>query len=201
MNKINLPLYFFVTSYGVLLGAYFYYDLESNQLSAISTYLAGLSILWYTWETKQLRCITYRQYEEQIRPLVIFKICNNNLTKCEIENIGNGIALNIRIEDIIINGDTGTRIEFPKAVRFLRSKDQTEIKCDCFRNDELINDGRVPLLPNLDPKHACMITEMTIRYENIEGACYTTIRSVANQADSIRFERCESNQKYSKAFF
>src|SRR5438876_1189628 len=87
-----------------------------NGIQTIAVVVTGLSLIWYTWETKLLREIATRQLgatiaqvEAQIRPFVIIDRAYHPFT---IRNIGLGPALNVRVHDVDIDLDHKTGLRF-----------------------------------------------------------------------------------------
>jgi hypothetical protein len=65
--------------------------------SAIQTWavvLTGIVIIWYTWETMQLRETASSQRELQLRPFVVLELKDK---KFVVTNVGPGVAVNVRI--------------------------------------------------------------------------------------------------------
>lgn len=62
--------------------------------------LTGLVIIWYTWETMQLRRGTFAQRELKLRPFVVLEPREKGFC---MRNFGHGVALNVRVEDVTID--------------------------------------------------------------------------------------------------
>lgn len=61
--------------------------------------LTGLVVIWYTWETRQLRRATLRQTDLQIRPFLSLEYEPIN-RKLWLRNLGRGVARDIVVHDV-----------------------------------------------------------------------------------------------------
>jgi len=84
-----------------------------GRVNVIIVLATGLVLIWYTVETRRLRAEaqkqvreTQRQIEIQQRPFVIFEVFRSDENRERfiptLTNIGNGIALNVRLKEEIV---------------------------------------------------------------------------------------------------
>jgi hypothetical protein len=74
-------------------------------LSLLVLSLTFFAILWYSWETHKLRIETAKQTRLRLRPMIILayiKSENGMISGLCLSNIGNGIALNVKLLDIYV---------------------------------------------------------------------------------------------------
>ncbi|MBI4722661.1 MAG: hypothetical protein HY769_06665 [Candidatus Stahlbacteria bacterium] len=134
---------------------------------------AGI-ILWYTIETYRLRRQSVLQTEIQIRPLLII-ILKEDFT---IKNIGNGIALNVEIEDIVIDMNEPHKFSFDKINAISQNEEIGLPRVRVFKDDQKVPADSFQLLPfvvGLYPRYASRNYEFRLRYENINGEKYQSI--------------------------
>ena len=165
---------------------YWYWCGKYDAISAWSVAITGAVILWYTWETMQLRRAAYLQYDAQLRPFILFRKDNENFL---IENIGTGAALNIRLDTIHVSSEHGMRIEFPESVPVLKSGCQVEIKVRSIANEK---ETEAPVWAHLDPQHALLHLEVRIHFSNVEGKKYALVETVSPKLLSVIGFRDES---------
>lgn len=79
---------------------------------AIVLLITAFIVAYYTYETKQLRVETQKQTDLMIRPFVVlyygttYRVLNNlsiGEPEVKIKNVGNGAAVNVRVEDVETN--------------------------------------------------------------------------------------------------
>lgn len=89
--------------------------------TAIQTWaviLTGVVLIWYTWETMLLRQVAFLQREVQLRPFVVFR---KEGERYVVENIGNGVALMVRIDGVTMEEPpTKLEIRFPNSLSLLK---------------------------------------------------------------------------------
>jgi hypothetical protein len=154
---------------------------------------AGI-VLWYTLETKRLRVTAQRQVEEsqkqvreaqrqlelQLRPFVILKATHENL---HIENIGNGPAINARVQDFALTENQIVSV-LPEPIPVLLSKDVLTLRDEISVGEQLIQgqmaSGWLEVLrpPKKNLTRAVTRTlnerrpEIVVEFENLEGQRY-----------------------------
>lgn len=131
-----------------------------------------------------MRRATVPQTEVQLRPFVILRAnCEPNVfTLC---NVGQGVALNVRVEDVRVGAFVGENltIHFPEAIPLLCPGEGRRVGSESRRGGTPV---RVPLSARLDERFASpeRSTVVTVRYENVEGAhTSTTNTSVTDSSD------------------
>jgi len=68
-------------------------------------FLSFLALVWYAWETRELRKTTKNQLELEQRPILnlYYRSESKKKGRLRIRNVGRGIAYNIRVSSIKIN--------------------------------------------------------------------------------------------------
>jgi hypothetical protein len=154
---------------------YWYWCGKYDAISAWAVVLTGAVILWYTWETMQLRRLSFIQREAQIRPFILFRKDGDHFF---VENIGSSAALNIRLDTVNVSDEFKMRIEFPQSVPFLKSGCQAQVETKSIIRDE---ETPYPVTAHLDPKHAALDLQVRIHFSNIEGRQYTLLETISPQ--------------------
>ncbi len=158
---------------------YWYWSGNHEAISAWAIALTGAVIIWYTWETKQLRREAFFQREVQLRPFIVFQKAGETYI---VENIGNGAALDLRI-DTVKAGDTGLEIRFPHTLPLLKQHSTATIKIEVYINGNRVDDY---LGAHLDPRYAILDVDVKIHFSNIEGKRYTLVETISPKTLSIK---------------
>jgi len=160
--------------YGI--GVYYVFSLKSPPLDReyLLSVLTGIILIWYTWETMQLRQAAFEQIELQLRPFLVFRTENLH---CFVENVGNVPALNVRIDSVYIGEQPRIwEIRFPYSVPLLKSGQSLEVRCEIFKGEQ----GLDPMYAaHLDPKYASLDLKIHIHFSNIEGKQYSLTQTVS----------------------
>ena len=135
--------------------------------------LTGAAVIWYTWETRELRQATYAQMDLQIRPYVVLQPDGRSSL---VTNFGSGVALHVHIEPVVV--DTKERIElrFPKTVPVLRSGESVSPEITCYKEGKPTSDIYKDLL---NPKNATEEYEVKLCFDNLELKPYTRTQRVS----------------------
>jgi len=148
----------------------------------------GLIIIWYTWETrrlgnetKQLSKEAKRQTELQLRPLIILRCTAEGF---EVSNVGNGTALNVSINDIIISKIEEVRVRFPEPVPVIRSGESMPIFAESLKQGQIQNPPNV-FFAHLNPTYANRSFEFAISFEDIESRSFCAKQSIGPKKISI----------------
>ena len=115
MDRSYARLLVLLVSLGLYAGVMWYVFARESDWTARQTWavvLTGAILIWYTWETMQLRYAAHAQREAQIRPYAVLQPTPGRLS---VTNFGNGVALHIRVETVIVNEEFKIEIRFPKA--------------------------------------------------------------------------------------
>jgi hypothetical protein len=148
--------------------------------------LTGFILIWYTWETMFIRHLASLQREGQLRPFVVFRKEDKNYV---VENIGNGAALDVRIDSITIKApNIQLDIAFPQSVPLLKPNAIVEIKAEVLLNGKKSDSA---FAAHLDPQHAIIDVDVHIRFKNIEGKNYELVEIIAPKTVSIKGFRDE----------
>lgn len=144
--------------------------------TAIQTWavgLTGLAVIWYTWETRELRIASYAQIETQIRPYVVLQPQNGNFM---VTNFGNGVALHVRIDPVVVSPEDRIEIRFPKAVAVLRSGESATVEARGYKAGQ---DAGKFFNANLDPRYANQELPVTVRFDDVELKSYSITQLVS----------------------
>lgn len=106
-----------------------------QEINSIILGVTFLSILWYSWETRQLRKVTSNQMELSLRPLIII-LFDEGSSKFFLKNIGNGPSFKIKIKDIPIIKEKELYITYVFDTKnYLRPDERLEISGDIKFNE------------------------------------------------------------------
>jgi len=152
------------SGYAVLLAAAFLLTTDWQARQTWAVVVTGAVIIWYTWETHQLRRVSQRQIELQIRPFVVLDWQGG---KFHVTNIGNGPALNVRVDQVRILPAADAFIRFPKSIPVLKPSQTEAIAAESFIAGK--SQGGF-LDAHLDPEHANQAFEITVRYQDTDFA-------------------------------
>jgi len=147
---------------------------DGQDISADVLFLTLLAIAWYSRETSQLRVqsqelsrITAEHTELTLKPHleVIYQRMFYYLY-----NIGNGPALNTRIEDVSVDspGESPVRLTF-QCSSVVKKEEYQAVHIDTVQGDQK-RVGSVPA--SIIPPEATKTVEITIHYENLVGRRY-----------------------------
>jgi hypothetical protein len=150
-------------------GGYWYWGGKPEEISAWAVALAGAVVLWYTWETMHLRRIAFDQRELQLRPFIVFR---KEAEGYVLENVGNGAALDVWIENIKIGDESKPLMEirFPHHLPFLRKDSIAAVIIEVYIKGNREED--IWGTAHLDPKYAVNDINVKIHFSNIEGKGY-----------------------------
>jgi hypothetical protein len=130
----------------------------------ITVYCTGVILIWYTWETLRLRQESQnqvkatqnqvteirRQTEIQQRPCIIVEYFGNP-PRLRVRNVGNGTAINIRLEGVSFSPPLRHGNRFPLFFPIL-------VKDECVE------------LEGIEPGEISI--SMTVHFENIDRSSY-----------------------------
>lgn len=156
-----------------------------QEINSIILGVTFLSILWYSWETRQLRKVTSNQMELSLRPLIVI-LYDEGPSKFFLKNIGNGPAFKIIIKDIPIikeNKELYITYVFDRK-NYLRPDERLEISGD-IKFNETPTDGLF-FMSHFYPHSAIRSFRYSITYTNMIGKEYTTHGYIGK--DGIKIE-------------
>jgi len=173
--------------YGVGMACVFAYETDWTAKQTWAVVLAGIILIWYTWETMLLRQLATLQREAQLRPFVVFRAENG---KYVAENIGTAAALDVQIDGTTIEApDLKMDITFPNPVPLLRAGSVAELGVEVKING---NAADPVFAAHLDAQHASLDIDVHIRFKNIEGKEYSLIETISPKTVTIKGFRNES---------
>lgn len=130
----------------------------------------AIIIAWYTIETYNLRVIQTRQLEISVLPsIIVFKSVEND--SFSIMNVGNGVAVNIKFDDTILNEEFDTCLRFPQVLALLPGATEL-IKIESIRNGHRID---FPFDAHFDQRYANRQWKITVTFEDIARQKYQQI--------------------------
>jgi|SRR6185369_3342432 len=135
--------------------------------------LTGLVVIWYTWETRELRIASYVQLETQVRPYVVLQPQTGVF---QVTNFGNGVALHTHLDPVVISVEEQIEIRFPNAVAVLRPWESAAIEARSYRAGKDVGDF---FNAHLDPRYANERLPVTLRFENVQLKGYSTTQQVS----------------------
>lgn len=166
----------FIISLGLYVGIMAYIfsceaDWTARQTWAVI--LTGAIIVWYTWETMQLRFAAHAQRETQLRPYIILKSEPGQLS---VLNVGNGTALHICAQTVVINDELKIEVRFPKIISVLRPGETQKLEMQSYINGK---DAKDIFNAHLDPQYSCLELPINIRFDNVELKTYSTTQTIS----------------------
>jgi hypothetical protein len=141
--------------------------------------LTAVVVLAYTYETYCMRLEMIRQNDLVVKPLVLARIgletvpgTSQIARQLILYNIGNGVALAVRVDDITFKEAPELTVRF-LAEDIIRKDDQAI----CAADGLVGNQRFVSFVPALDPLSANTTYEVVIQYKDInDGPHYTVMR-------------------------
>lgn len=155
--------------YGLLMLIGWFCIADSTKLQTWAIIVSGFILIWYSWETRLLRVIASDQKNQQIQPLIIYE---NRRAGHYIKNIGNGVALNVRINRVLIGGSEDIEVIFPDSTPVLSPGEEAQVEGEFKVNGVELSD--IHGTAHLSTGFANQTSIMSISYSNIEYRMYLT---------------------------
>ena len=172
MSSLVVPMLAYLALLAV---AYFYSSpTDWTALQTWAVVLTGLVIIWYTWETKELRLAAYAQMDLQIRPYVVLQ---PESAQVLVTNFGNGVALHIRIDPVVVSAAEDIELRFLKTIAVLRSGESATIEATGFKKGKQTGDG---YNAHIDPRYANQQLNITLRFDDLELKAYSITQQVSS---------------------
>ena len=159
--------------YGAGITAAFNWDIDWTARQTWAVALTGFVIIWYTYETMQLRVATFSQRELQLRPFVVLQSIDGLF---QIENLGPGIAFNVSVDNVVISPEHDIRATFPEKWPILRVGQSKFCTLATYHGDANAADF---FAANIEPQFANGEYEITIRFQNAEMKQYSVTEKVS----------------------
>jgi hypothetical protein len=156
-----------------------YFCVSPKDWTALQTWavvLTGLVIIWYTWETKELRHAAYAQMDLQIRPYVVLQ---PETTQVLVTNFGNGAALHIRVDPVVVSTAEDIELRFLKMIPVLRSGESAPVEVTSFKKGKPTGDA---YNVHLDPRYANRQLIVTVRFDDLELKAYSIVQQVSSES-------------------
>lgn len=142
-----------------------------------------LVVVWfYTYYTKKMQVTMVRQLTHQIKPLIAIKVIEGGRL-LEIRNIGNGTALNIKIERIELREGADIFFDFPMLPYLLAGEIHKLETKNYVGEEEWSSDFNFSA--HLDQRYANRVIPITIKYKDVEQ--YEHCQSFELGLGEIRF--------------
>jgi hypothetical protein len=163
-------------------------------------FLTGLILIWYTWETREVRRAMLHQAALQIRPFLGIEYGDDR--KIWVHNLGKGVARDIKCQNVPLTqgqpGDTIITVEW-KAIDFLLEGHKREL----IGEGAFIEGGdaerekfaeRLKIwLANFGP-HGKSVYEFVIDYADLTGRQYRAVVKVnRGHTELVRDAELEGN--------
>ena len=171
-----LRLLAFVVPFGLYATVIWYTFSDPPDWPAIQTWavvLTGAILIWYTWETMQLRYAAHAQRESQIRPYVVLAPAASGISA---QNLGNGVALHVRVDTVTVSVEHKIEIRFPKTIPVLRPAESVILEARSYKNGRDAGDF---FTAHIDPTYANQELCITLRFDNVELKPYTITQKVS----------------------
>lgn len=170
-------------------------DKQYDYIQAVVLTLTLLAIVWYTFETNKMQRAMARQTTISILPLFNVSIVikygarphweASSRYNVFLQNIGNGVGLNIEIDPLYVKHDSDglekiDKLWFPRIVHLSPEDKPIAIK-DIIEFDEYLkrimvtDEGRPDLLEFLRPEKIKDEYEMKLRYMDVLGNQYVQV--------------------------
>lgn len=176
----RVELLLFAGLYAVAVAMLFFFVADWTGRQTWVVILTGVVVIWYTSETKRLRETSARQLEIQIRPFVLLRPADGG--GFLLENVGPGVALNVRVRDVVVDAEHGVKITFRESVPVLRSRETLRIRAETFRGDRSAGDF---FSAHIDPRYANRELAMMIEYQNVDLKTYAVVQKTQPAAMAI----------------
>lgn len=136
----------------------------------IALILTFFALLWYAWETSRMKKELIRQNEISIRPCIVI-FYEDNEGSYFFNNVGNGPAFHVKLEEIPLLEDT--------AFRFTYKSDSSDLivpnnKSRIIFRDENGNIASSFHLGAISPRSASKSFDVVVNYISMDNIKYQT---------------------------
>lgn len=169
--SLAVPVVLYV---GVIWCAYVQAPTDWIVLQTWAVVLTGVVVIWYAWETRELRIASYVQIESQIRPYVVLQPQNGSFL---ITNFGNGVALHIRLDPVTVSCENQIEIRFLKLTPVLRSGESISLEARSYKAGQDAGDY---FNDHIDPKYAKQELAVTLHFDDVELKSYSITQRVSH---------------------
>lgn len=137
-----------------------------------AVFVTGIIVIWYTWETMQLRHAAHEQRETQIRPYVILVTESENIS---VVNVGNGAALHVRVQSVVVDKELNIEVRFPKTIPLLRVGESVPLETRSYIKGQDVGDI---FTAHVDPKYAVHELCVIVSFDNVELKTYSISQNI-----------------------
>jgi len=134
---------------------------DDTRLTSTILFATFLSILWYTIETNKMQKTIKHQLD--VSTTARLAITVNKYNEFEIANVGNGVAVNINIDDLIISSKEQIKIKFPSFL-YLKPDSKETFEVKNYKDNKEID---FPFFAHLNNSYANKDFFLIIRFEDI----------------------------------
>ena len=154
------------------IAAAFWWTADWTERQTWAVVLTGLVLIWYTWETMQLRRAAFSQRQLQLRPFVVLEPEEKGFL---VRNVGHGVALNVQVDDVTLSEQEEVVIRFPRLLPFLASGGTAQLAAESFKRGRSTGDF---FLAHLDPQYATLNLRVRVKFQNAEMTPYVVTESI-----------------------
>jgi hypothetical protein len=137
------------------------YSSDWTAIQTCAVILTGGVVIWYTWETRQLRQVALAQIDIQIRPFVVVEYEDRQF---RIRNLGPGTALNVKVRNVTINAKEEITVDFPDHIPILTAGEVRSISVTSSHGNHSAGDF---FAFHVKPGFATRGREITVDFENV----------------------------------
>ncbi len=158
-----------------------FFEAYGNMISTIALLATLVVIIWYAYETRELRKESVKQTELNQRPFVM--IFETDLNKIKYKNSGQGIALNISIKPFENQGYTFTfEKENLLSPNEVSNHDINPVPKDNKTGEIFPPETKIPFTPSeIKNTYLTVARIIEIQYENIEQKRYQTLVKISKE--------------------
>lgn len=140
---------------------------NSTVIQTWAVVLTGIVLILYTWETMRSREAAFAQRVLQLRPFVVVELKKKQF---EVTNLGVGVAINVKINDFVIDREFEITVRFPESIAVLRPGETQPMQAESFKKGISASEF---FLAHLDKEYVNREIEVKIEFQNVEMKPYS----------------------------
>jgi len=164
----------------IILGVLLYLGIKrlpETEFRTLTPYVLALTLIavvWYAWETMQLVQETSKQTDFSMMPFITISYFENG-NKYKLMNLGHGVALNIKIDDIRLIKTKGLKFDYVhQEIDVLPPTGECEIRFKKKINEDISDADALFDLGALLPRSAHRTFNISIRYRDVLNGKHVT---------------------------